>query len=267
MSLLKKTLSVIMILAVLSSCSEEEDSFTPGTAPEIPPVESMLINFDNFKEETREGGREMSQLNWGVAALQVGTWNVIITLNLAIPVAAFQASLTSTPEFDRDRGLWVWRFDYDFLGRTYSSELTGKINGDQVEWQMFISQENGFQDFLWYTGTMNLDGTEGFWFLNENVDSPNALLRIHWEKESENIARVKYSNVKEGDPNFDSFIEYGIQDGDLDRFYNISITSTENMTNIEWSNVNNEGRIKNPSFFNDDDFHCWDSSFDDIECQ
>lgn len=263
---MKRTLSIVLVFITLFSCSDEEENFEPGLAPEIPPVESMLINFDNFQEETNKGGREMSQLNWGLAAIQVGTWNVIITLNLAIPVAAFQASLTSTPEFDADRGLWVWRFDYDIVGRTYSSELTGQITEDGVEWQMFISEENGFQNFLWYTGTMNLDGTEGFWFLNENVDNPNALLRIHWEKESETIGRVKYSNVKVGAPNVDSFIEYGIQEGDLDRFYNISITSTENLTNIEWSKSTGEGRIKNLNFFKDEDFHCWDSSFNDIDC-
>lgn len=267
MNLLKKLLSLALVLAILSACTEEEDNFNPGTAPEIPPIESMLINFENFQESTNKGGREMSQVNWGISALQVGTWNVIITLNLVIPVAAFQASLTSTPEFDRERGLWVWKFDYDVVGRTHSSELTGKLTDDGVEWQMFISQENGFQDFLWYTGTMNLEGTEGFWFLNEDVDNPNALLRIHWEKENETIGRVKYSNIKEGAPNKDSFIEYGTQTGELDRFYNISVTSTNNLVNIEWSSASGEGRVKDPKFFNDEEFHCWDSSFDDIECQ
>ncbi len=267
MKSLKKILSVVLVIAILSACSEDEENFNPGTAPEIPPIESMLINFDNFQEDSNKGGREMSQLNWGRSAIQVGVWNVIITLNLAVPVAAFQASLTSTPEFDRDRGLWVWRFDYDFVGRTYSSELTGKVTSDGVEWQMFISQENGFQDFLWYTGTMNLEGTEGFWFLNASADDPNPFLRIHWEKESETIGRVKYSDVKEGSPNKDSFIEYGIQDSELDRFYNISITSTNNVVNIEWSKATGEGRIKEPNFYNDENYHCWDASFDDVDCQ
>lgn len=266
MNWLKRVMAIMLVSALISSCSEDEDNFEPGTAPEIPPVESMLINFDNFQEGGNKGGREMSQANWGLAAIQVGTWNVILTFNLAVPVAAFQASLTSSPEFDRNRGLWVWRVDYDFVGRTYSSELTGKITSDGVEWQMFISQENGFQNFLWYTGTMNLDGTEGFWFLNGGVDDPNAFLRIHWEKESETIGMVKYTDVRENSANLNSFIQYGLQNGELDRFYNISITSINNTVNIEWSSLNGDGRIKDPNFYKDDVFHCWNTDFNDIVC-
>ncbi|MEL7004439.1 MAG: hypothetical protein AAFN93_17140, partial [Bacteroidota bacterium] len=132
------TALVLACAVVLSSCSEDDENFQPGIAPEIPPVESMVIDFGNFQEDNNSGGREMSQANWSLAAVQAGTWNVILTLNLALPVAAFNASLTSTPEFDRDRGLWVWRFDYEFIGRTYSSELTGQITDNGVEWQMFI---------------------------------------------------------------------------------------------------------------------------------
>jgi len=268
MNKLFKSLIILTLIGFMVSCSND-DEVDPGVAPEIPPLSTMVMDVENFTEGTTSSafmeGRVKSKLNWTSAALQVGFWNTILALNMAVPVAAFGASINETPTFDSDRGVWVWSFDYDFVGRTYTSELTGKVVGSQVEWNMYISEEAGFQDVLWYSGIMELDGSGGYWLLSKNANNPVEYLRIDWEREAEDVGSIKYEVVESGVDEIGSYIEYGrMASGDYNVFYVVDITSTDKSANIEWNDETGVGRVE---YNNSGEYLCWDENFDDVDCE
>jgi len=265
----QKVLVILLAVVIITASCNSDDEFDPGIAPEIPPIATMVMDVDNFTEGTTSQafmeGRVMSKLNWSVAAIQVGFWNTILALNMAVPVAAFTASINETPVFDRDQGLWIWTFDYNFVGRTYTSRLTAQVIANEVEWNMYISEESGFQDVLWYTGTMQLNGTSGYWLLSKNGNNPTEYLRIDWEKESEEVGSIRYEVVEAGVPEIDSYIEYGrMAEGDYNVYYNIVITSTQKSAEIEWNDETGAGRVEYDA---SGVFYCWDTNFDDVDCE
>lgn len=256
-------LAICFLIVFPIACSDDED---PGIAPELPPVGSMVMDF-SVLEDGNSAGRLETQVNWGVAAVHVAVWNTILTINVALPVASFTTAISQTPSYDFDRNLWVWTYDYTFLGRTYTSELTAILTTSKILWEMQISQENGFQDVTWYTGETALDGNSGFWLLNYNADDPEPRLRIDWVRTGEEISLITYTNVNEGDDNEGGYIEYGNKiSGEFDAYYEISMPTRDSDVLIEWRKENGSGHIQDPEFFQDEEWHCWDENFEDIDC-
>lgn len=246
---------------LFASCSKDDEEVNPGPAPELPPAASMEMDFSNFSNDGTSGGREMTTAHWNAAVVTVGFWNLVLTGALAVPVASFKAAISKTPEYDRDRKLWVWKFDHNVVGRTYSFELTGELAGDKVEWNMYASGENGFQNVLWYSGEMTTDGTSGHWILNKDGNNPTEFLRIDWSKENDEVASIKYENIEEASVHLGAYIEYGKTDGtEYNRFYNV--VGAEGSVKIEWNKSTGVGKITTVNGTS----LCWDSSFEDIEC-
>ncbi len=266
---MEKLKSIIGILLVVSialfptGCKDEVD---PGTPPSLPPLESMVMDFSGF-DDGNSGGRLETQQNWGTAVVHVAVWNAILSINLALPVASFANAINETPSYDFDRERWVWTYDYQLLGRTYTSELTAVVTSSVIIWEMNISEENGFQDVTWYTGETNVNGNSGYWLLNYNANDPAPKLRVDWVKTGENIGLITYTNVIEGDANQGGFIEYGRKVGTgYDAYYEISLPSRSSDVNIDWNSSTGAGRIMDPVTFEDEEWHCWDENFDDADC-
>ncbi len=263
-----KSLTAIMLslVVILASCNTDDEVTPAFPAPELPPIESMEMNFSNFNDDN-SGGRVESDQNWSRAVIHVGVWNAILALNIAVPVASFKVAIAQSPSYDASRELWVWRFDHTVFGRTYSFELTGKVISNTVEWNMYASEENGFQNVLWYTGEMQLDGSSGYWLLNKDGDNPVTYLRVDWEKSGDQVGTIRYTSVETGAALEDSFIEYAQTNGtEFNRTYDIYIDSDDNMVDIDWHHDNGNGRIKNPRFYGDDNFRCWGTDFQDVDC-
>lgn len=265
MKLSKSTFLLLFTSGVLIfSCNKNE--VDPGTAPELPPVASMSMDFSYFGGEN-VGGRLATTSNWQRAASLVGFWNGILAVNLALPVKAFQVAVSQAPSYDKDRGLWVWDYTYNFVGKQYTSELTGELKDSQVEWKMYISEQGGFQHALWYTGVMDADGSTGYWVLNYNGDNPTEYLRIDWNKTNEEIGNIKFTYTLNGAAEYGSYIEFTTSTGtNFDRNYVIYLSNYNITVDIEWSTVNGNGHIMDPYYYQDEVYHCWDADFMDVNC-
>lgn len=260
-----RLLSILLAGTLMFLSCDSDDEFDPGTAPEIPPLSTMVMDVENFTNgTTNPGGRNMTKTHWAGAALQVGFWNTILALNLALPVAAYGVTINEQPEFDRDRGLWIWSLDFNFAGGTYTLELTGQIIANQVEWNMYLSQDGGFQDVWWYTGTMQMNGTSGYWILKKNATEATDFLRIDWQIENEEVGSIKYEIIETGADEIGSYIECGkMTGGDYNVFYTIEITSPQRKAAIEWNDQTGAGRVE---YDDSGVYYCWDTNFDDIDC-
>jgi hypothetical protein len=131
-------------------------------------------------------------------------------------------------------------------------------------------------NFLWYEGTSARDGISGQWILYHSHEFQEKVLQIDWEKESDQIASLTYTAVRElkddrtTEPFKGSYLTYGLQEGDYNAFYNVHFydiwTTSFVDAYIDWSTTEYNGRVKAQYHFQDTEWHCWDNSGADALC-
>jgi hypothetical protein len=205
--------------------------------------------------------------NWGWAATNVLVWNAFLTVGLATPVASFAEAFRHEPQ-QQDDGRWLWTYGFKVFGITHTAELYGSIDNDGTIWEMYISKEGVYDDFLWYTGTADLFATQGRWTLNKEPNAPVPLLQIDWTRDEQNSTGViTYTNILPGGPENGSYISFGVTTNTTyDAYYEIYTQSTDHLINIEWNRTSKEGRVKDPKHFQDSDWHCWNTKLEDVVC-
>ena len=275
---MKKLISLMMVLTfaalAMVSCVKPDVK----TPPELPPYESMAIDFSDFTNEKMAGDINYAEeglwSNYQWAALNAGVFNLLLTANLLVPVASFGTALHQEPEFIGD-ATWQWRFNVDGFSSAYSARLTGQVLGETVEWKMYITKSGvgAFDEFMWYSGTSQLDGSSGQWLLNHSAQFPEPLLQIDWVRDGDEMGEVKYTVVRELTDNrtinegYGSYIEAGKTAAALNAYYNIYLAENERYVDIAWSTTNFNGHVSDFTYFGDDAWHCWDSLGVDMVCQ
>lgn len=280
-----KKVSSFLLLAILITglfwgCEKKKDE-----APSLPPVATMKIDFSNFASVTKSAisEREIKSVsaaensNWAISSTIAGVWNLILAVNLVVPVASFDVAVNHKPVYLENKK-WEWRYDFNVIGATYKARLTGEIRTSDVKWEMYISRDGvgAFTELLWYEGTSNLDGKSGQWVLNYNQTFPEPFLQIDWTVAGKDIGNIKYTYIrdKKDDRSPDmfksSFIQYGLTTNSLNAFYNVHQNSgTANVFNdvfIEWNTTAHNGHIKANYYFHDDLWHCWNETGTNVTC-
>src|SRR5690606_24418839 len=83
---------LFLTLLLFQSCLKDNQTDPKGQkAPELPKSEMFIMPFSDF-EEFRGEDDSRTVSHWGYAASTVVAWNAVLTLHLAIPVAAFYES-------------------------------------------------------------------------------------------------------------------------------------------------------------------------------
>jgi hypothetical protein len=271
---MKKSVSdlliIILIGVLLLGCDKNENP------PALPPAGTMSIDFSNFTVTKKSAftGVEVNDIsvadksNWALASTIAGVWNIILSVNLIIPVASFKLAVDNTPVF-LDNKKWEWDYNFNVIGATYKARLTGQIRSADVKWEMYVSREGigAFPEFLWYEGTSRPDGKSGQWILNHSQQFQESFLQIDWEVAGSDIGKIKYTYIRDKkddrstDPFKGSFIEYGLTTNTLNAFYNVhqntGILNAFNDVFIEWSTTNHYGHIKANYYFHDDLWQCY----------
>ena len=258
----KKVLGLALLLTVLmlTGCKPKED------APTLPPQGSMMPKFSDFYNAHRTTD---STATWTHASVNVLVWDVILFVNLAVPTSAFAESCKHDPKYNRKSEHWIWSYDFNWYGK-YSAALHGWYEGTNVQWEMYISKEGDFQNVLWFSGTSKTDGTGGTWTLNKDGNAPITYIGMNWSRStatSEDIA-FQFTNLLVGDAGNGDYIRSGVLTNDplRDLFYNIYDQSANNLIEIQWHHLNQNGRVKDPAHFGDTNWHCWDEMHADIVC-
>lgn len=274
---MKKFFLLSLIVAVVTflflSCQKK------GNPPTLPPAESMTIDFSNFVSGKKsapiagdlKGTMAVENTNWTVAATVAGVWNSLLIINLAIPVAAFEKAVSTSPTY-LDNKTWQWKYSVQVLAATYTARLTGQVESGDVKWEMYISKDGvgSYAEFLWFEGTTALDGNSGTWTIKASQSEQVPMLQIDWTKSGTSIGSIKYTYIKDGEDFKGSYIEYGLTSNALNAYYNIHfwepIRSKMVDVNIEWSTSLFNGRIKSQDYFQDTNWHCWDANGNDVDC-
>lgn len=279
--LMLSLLAIAMMNLTFISCEMKEEN----TPPELPPYESMAIDFSNFKVNESSDSKvvmkstaEETMENWEFAAGNIGFWNLLLTGTLAVPVAAFYHSFSHQPVFLGD-ATWQWTYNVTGFTSTYTARLLGIVRSNDVKWEMYISKEGvgGYGEFLWYEGVSDLDGNGGQWILYHSYEFQEEVLQIDWERTGDVVGGIRYSfvrelkNNREIEPFNGSYLEAGLLEGDLNAYYNVHFYETLFIKDfvdvmIEWSTYEYYGRVKADYKFGDENWHCWNSYGYDTEC-
>jgi hypothetical protein len=258
-------LAAIVLFSVTSCDKEPVDQ-----RPDLAPVESMMMDFSDFASSP--AGAKSSALsydNFLFSYLAVGYWNASAVLVSAIPVAAYAHALTQTAEYMGDN-TWEWSFEFPLNGLSYLATLTGeRLNNEEFSMEMVISLASlPNQGVKWFDGVVRYDHTKADWtFYKEGT---NPVLDVAWNKDFETEeADLTYTYVEADQEETGSYIMWEYSPGEVfDGAYTVSMA--EGMTNIEWNVTTIEGRVKSPVFFEDENWHCWDSyanGLADIDCE
>jgi hypothetical protein len=261
-----------MVFLYCSNSTETEEN-----APAIPPQSTFVMDFSFFTSQDTSGlispkvptsAGVLTYQNWGWAATNVLVWNTILTIGLVVPVAAFVKSFESQPERQGD-GRWRWSYSFTVFGITHTAKLYGSISNDGTEWEMYITKQGVYIDFLWYTGQADLLATTGTWTVYAEPNNPTPLLLIEWNRDTQNdTGDIKYTNIVPGGNENGGYIHYGVTtETPYNAFYDIYNKGLNNQTDIEWHLTTHEGRVKDENRFQDIEWHCWSSSLEDVVCQ
>ncbi len=248
------------------------DDFTDGGTGSLVLVTKSLAETSAISSSAGEPYPPTSilsgnQSNWNYAAHQVGFWRVFVAVGLAVPVAAFQASLRNIPPQQED-GSWIWSYCVRVGGSVHSAKLHGQLIMEGVRWEMRISKEGEYEDFLWYYGESNLPATDGFWVLRQSSAVPEEPLRIDWSRIiSAETYTIRYTNIVPDGPENGGYIDARhTDDTPYDRIWDVYNKGQDNHTYIEWSSATGEGRVMDSKYFDDEEWHCWDGDRMNIVC-
>jgi hypothetical protein len=263
---MKKLLLLTLILSLpvfyFNSCKKDK-----GDPPLLPPYESMLIDFSNFTSQKRSApassdikGTESS--TWQFAAGVAGVWNDLISSNMEIPLASYEAAEGNNPAYVSGH-LWQWSYDFIVDGVTYKAKLKGDITTNSVSWKMYITKDisGGFTDFLWIEGTSKTDGSGGQWNFQQSPQTATQIFKTDWTKSGDQLSSVKYTYMK-NDTNKDSFINYHtVTTSNFDVGYNIHFADgLYSDSEIEWNITTSDGRLKCVDYLQDENWYCWDNN-------
>jgi hypothetical protein len=264
---------LIISIFMVSNC---KDSTKPDPDPPVlPPLSAIEMDLSSLTNsgtpklalgKTFDNNSVMVGTNWVYAAGTVGFWTTLTGITLSVPTAAFVATINEEPEYLGELR-WKWTKNFQVLFFQYTAELYGELDNSVIDWEMHISKAGVYQDFLWFTGQSNLDGSGGTWTFYESYENQVELVEVDWNYYSVGVGNLHYQVIKEMAENKNSYIFYEFDnDEDYNAEYTLYNSVNANTINVEWHRINRNGRVKSPVNFGDELWHCWDENRDNIEC-
>lgn len=266
---MKKILFGAVIAGSLLNVSCKKD---PSEAPSIPPQNTLEMDFSDFQESSKstEDTVDLTQgWFWGRSVTHVAVWNIVLAVNLAVPVASYAEAFNHTPSYVSKSKGWLWQYTVNHESGVYTCKLYGKKEDDGNHWRMEISKEGSFTDVEWYTGISQEDKSAGSWTLNKNAFNVTPYLQVDWSKDANTgVEQIKYTNIETGTDGEGSYITYGIDPSkDFDAFYEIYGAKEDNTVSISWNTTDKNGQIVEEHFYGDDLPRCWNSQALNDTCQ
>ncbi|MBD3289951.1 hypothetical protein GF337_14180 [candidate division KSB1 bacterium] len=257
----------ILLIATMSifilSCEESAVEPDPTEKPELPPATSMKMDLSLFTGATGQSLAKESAVtknHFATAVVTVTLVNASVLAHLAIPTVVFAAAFSQGAEFQED-AKWHWIYSIN----NYSADLAGWIDtpNQQAVWEMYVSQGNNSDNFMWFTGRSNLSATSGYWlFYNPaQPDTSIEMVRVDWENNSETDRSLQFANVWEGNQGEGDILKYTVDGVDNSiEFYDAS----EDFTSIVyWNSETTAGYIHLPNYNNGEPAY-WDENQNDL---
>ena len=256
----------VILIAGISSCKKEDKP----EQPQLPPYESMIMDFSDFDQTPSSSKAVINEYNNFINAyVSVAFWNSITTSTIIIPALAYSEMLLNSGDPDLiDDNTWVWTKQFGHHDVAYTATLTAiRLNNEEFSMEMKIaSAAYPDQGMVWFDGVVRYDHTHALWNLYKFDEGAVKVIEAEWNKDFETgVSDLKYTFVEAGSDEYGSYIISGVNPAlEYDAYYTVSLSS--NTVNIEWDKESKAGRIKNPAYFEDSEWHCWNNMLVNIEC-
>lgn len=231
---------------------------------ELPPAESLKIDFSTFPEGVDAKKSVEITNNWFYSAANILVWNTVVSLNVALPIVAYAEAFNHDPIYLGDES-WEWAYDVVSGGITYGVSLVGaRIDNQTFSMEMNIS--GPLSSFTWFTGVVRYDHTEAVWTLRHTPAAPVDYLTVTYTRGLEpGVYTTKYEVIDPANDLYEGYVEYGYNaEADMDAHYTIS--TNDAAIYIEWNIETSAGRVMAESQYGDALWHCWDTQLYDIDC-
>lgn len=257
-------LLIISLTFFNTSCKKDK----AGEKPELPPEESLFMDFSDFDSRPDQKSKGTTYNNFVYSYLNVVFWNTVSTASLAVPAIAYGHMLNQNARYLGDN-VWEWVDYFTYVQTDYVATLTAtRLNNEEFSMEMVIAEEsNPEAGFKWFEGIVRYDHTSATWDIYKyDGGSPVKILEVDWTRDYEDdTSSLTYIYVEPGQAETGSSINFGIDPSlDYNAWYTISL-STETIE-IQWDRATKAGRVRNPDYFSDNNWHCWDAYLADIEC-
>ncbi len=259
---------IVLLLSITKACKEKQKA-----QPELPPAETFEVKNIEGDSVMEPKNHTEYGYNWWASARIVFVWRYKIGEYAGVPIVAYKEAFNHQPVYTDDEK-WLWEYSFTYESKTYGVKLYGYYEDTTASWEMHVSLDNVFQDFVWITGTSNNSGSEGKWIINGSYDEPYPLFDIDWTyNRDDNTRSVKFT-VKDDKYIDDEMVGYILYQndltGDFDTYYDIMMNEFEDQTQIYYNSKLKNGKIKSEYFdfigMNDGKWHCWNEQAEDIEC-
>jgi hypothetical protein len=257
MKILRKvgTVMAVSLLFVCSSCNKEPE----GNRPDLPPVESLIMNFTDFDSPVADEKSSIaSHANFNHAFTSLVFWSGASVITMALPVAAYGYALEQDAVYLGDNS-WEWSYEFQWNSIDYKATLTGKrISNEEFTLEMVIALAAlPEQGVLWFDGTVRYDHTHATWSIYR--EGTIEVLGIEWTKDYElGDASLQYTYTEPDQEETGSYIRYEYAPAEpYDASFTVSLSS--GTTLIQWDTASKEGRVMDEVKFGDGAWHCWDS--------
>jgi hypothetical protein len=252
--------AIFALLAGLAGCSGDDDSPT-GPTSEQPPVlpDAARLSVDlGFFTPGADLDKAFGHQNFYNAYLRAIFLTAMTDLVLAPPVAAFALAVDTVPSHQQD-GSWIWVYTFVDGDEEAEVRLRGRVDGDRVLWQMFVSFDD-VEQALWFDGTTALDGDAGTWTFYDVAHGGVASGRVTWLQEGDHheLALEALAGADAGDTLTFS------RTGDQARIDFADSISGETFF-IRWNEADGTGSLRVPDY-NGGEEACWDEDQWDVEC-
>ncbi|MBN1387822.1 MAG: hypothetical protein JW965_05200 [Bacteroidales bacterium] len=264
-SVISKPIVFLLVISMImfnTSCKKKDK---PGEEPELPPKESLIMDFSDFDSRPDQKGTTYN--NFVYSFLNVAFWSTISAGSLALPAAAYGSLLSQDASYLGDN-TWEWKYNFTFDQEDYIATLTAKrLNNEEFSMEMVVAEESSpTAGFKWFDGIVRYDHTSASWNVYKNPASPVKIIEVDWTKNyEENTSSLTYVYVEPGQGETGSSITLG-KDPSLDYNAWYTIDLSAETIDIQWDMITKAGRVRNEDYFQDTDWHCWDANLADIEC-
>ncbi len=260
----KATTVLILLSIIYSSCSKKNK----GNRPDLPQADEFEINFDNFQSPPSTNDNNYS--NYLHAYQTVQPWIEARKNELRLPLAILYASGQAKAGYRGDNKGWLFKYEYEENGRTYKVKLYAEYQNSfsQISWKMYVTQKEGFKDFLWMEGTTHADRSQGVWTVYYSHDNHRPLMQIsqHYNFSTKK-RKITYRFLSDLKMKADSYLEWGYEySPPYDFFYNIFDNAKNNHISIQWSSLDGSGNILDPLYFMNNNRQCWANNRKNTNC-
>jgi hypothetical protein len=255
-ALLSVTVLTLTLLIATSSCTSEPK----GERPDLPSAELLFMDYSDFLEQPSGAKGTLATYDNFMHALgTVLFWHSPqITVYTALPVAAYKVALAQEAEYLGDN-TWEWSYEVPLGEQTYVVTLTAsRMHNEEFSIEMDVALASMPNlGVRWFDGVVRYDHTYATWTIYKEgtVAVVEAVMNVDFEADN---ASLKYTYVEPDMEETNSYIlyEWDAQEV-LDASYTVSLST--GMTQIEWSINTKEGHVTDEVYFEDADWHCWDS--------